>query len=210
MRPVTRPQPRLLAVALVAVVSLTAGCGDPDSETEADLGGGGDAPATTAASDDGTDGPSTTDAGDGEGDGDGAGATWDAEYVGAVAEVADKGGRVIANYGELEDTGEGITGTISFTAEGQIGLEGEAEIGQIACLQVEIELPPGAVDAPDEPGEQAVTVPTKVDFQYRACPPSVTVDAVDEELDFVFADDGSFTGSFLYNETLVEFTASPT
>jgi len=195
------------ATIVVAVLALAAGCGDPDSETEADLGGGGGAPATTAGSDadpSGDDSPATTEAEDVDG------ATWDAEYTGAVAEVADKGGRVITNYGELEDTGDGITGTISFTAEGQIGLEGEAEIGQIACLQVEIELPPGAVTAPDEPGEQAVTMPTKVDFQYRACPPSVTVDAVEEELDLVFDADGSFIGSFLYNETLVEFTATPT
>jgi hypothetical protein len=200
------PGRAVVVATAVAVASLTAGCGDPDTETEAGRGSGGEAPASTAGatSANGEGRSSTTEAGDA------SGTTWDAEYVGAVAEVADNGGRIITNYGELEDGGEGITGTISFTAEGQIGLEGAAEIGQIACLQLEIELPPDAVIAPDGPGEQTVTVPTKVDFQYRACPPSVTVDAVDEEVDLDFGDDGGFTGSFLYNETLVEFTATPT
>ncbi len=48
------------------------------------------------------------------------------------------------------------------------------------------------------------------DLFYRACPPSLAADPVEETLAVTFSEDGTFTGSFPYEEsTSIEFVATP-
>lgn len=202
-------QRRGLAVALAALLCILASaCGGGDTETTTDSTDA-EASATSAPEGGATDDTATDDTATDDTEGGDDGAVWDAEFIGAVPETVEDGARIITNYGEFEDAGSGLTGKITFAAEGQIGLGGEAEIGSIACLQIEIELPDGAVEVPDGADEVEITLPAKVAFQYRACPPSVMADPVDYDMTFTFADDTSFTASFLFNETLVEFQGTP-
>lgn len=185
---------------------LVASCGGGDDTggTEARDGGGratttGAPPSTTAST-------ATTGASAGSG-----GGVLTAEFVGELTEVTERGGRILKNRGEFEVTEEGVVGSVTFSAEGQVGIGGAelAEAGAIACVQVEVALAPGAVVPPEGPGTIEVTVQRTVDLLYRACPPALTADPTDELVELTFDGNGGFSGSFLYEgATNVEFVAT--
>lgn len=185
---------------------LVASCGGGEDTTGTEVrDGGGRATTTAAPSTTGT--TATTEASGGSG-----GDVLTAEFVGELTEVTERGGRILKNRGEFEATEEGIVGSVTFSAEGQVGIGGAelAEEGAIACVQVEVALAPGAVIPPEEPGTVEVTVQRTVDLLYRACPPALTADPTDELVELTFDGNGGFSGSFLYEgATNVEFVATP-
>ncbi len=183
---------------------MVAACGEGTTETSIGSPGGGTGGPTSPPT---TNGSTTTKSPDHSGSD-----LLAAEFVGELTEVTERGGRILKNRGEFEVTGEGIVGSVTFAAEGQVGIGGSdlTDEAAIACVQVEVAIAPGELIPPDEPGTVEVTVARTVDLLYRACPPGLTADPTEELVELTFDDDGGFSGSFLYEDaTNVEFVASP-